>query len=211
MSDRSTEYFVAGAPRSNHSGQVIVYTVSGQKQLSVIDSERGKQVLRTGCLKFPSSWCTDNMCVKFVCCSARSALTSARCCAPWMSTTTVWRTSCWLAPPCLWAGRRRKRAESTSSQSPRWGSVAGRQTDTKSKKKQKNSAWLKARMFYLETMKKKQWHQVVALQFFSRCTCIEFVSVLWWPGHQNLGCVFNQPAGFLPQWLEIKFFSAFLP
>lgn len=44
VNDRSTEYFVAGAPRSNHSGQVIVYTVSAQKQLSVIDSERGKQV-----------------------------------------------------------------------------------------------------------------------------------------------------------------------
>ncbi|XP_075889449.1 integrin alpha-2 [Nelusetta ayraudi] len=44
ISDRSTEYFVAGAPRSNHSGQVIVYTVGAQKQLSVIDSERGKQI-----------------------------------------------------------------------------------------------------------------------------------------------------------------------
>lgn len=43
--DGSTEYFVAGAPRSNHSGQVIVYTVNTQKQLTIIDSERGKQVL----------------------------------------------------------------------------------------------------------------------------------------------------------------------
>lgn len=46
LSDGPTEYFVAGAPRSNHSGQVIVYTVNAQKQSTIIDSERGKQVLR---------------------------------------------------------------------------------------------------------------------------------------------------------------------
>uniref|UniRef100_A0A3Q1KCF9 VWFA domain-containing protein n=1 Tax=Anabas testudineus TaxID=64144 RepID=A0A3Q1KCF9_ANATE len=40
----STLYFVAGAPRSNHSGQVIVYTVNSQKQSTIIDSERGKQI-----------------------------------------------------------------------------------------------------------------------------------------------------------------------
>lgn len=45
LSDGSTEYFVAGAPRSNHSGQVIVYTLDGRKQVTIIDSERGKQVL----------------------------------------------------------------------------------------------------------------------------------------------------------------------
>uniref|UniRef100_A0A8C2WPL7 Integrin subunit alpha 2 n=1 Tax=Cyclopterus lumpus TaxID=8103 RepID=A0A8C2WPL7_CYCLU len=44
LSDRLTEYFVAGAPRSNHSGQVIVYTVNAQKQPAIIDSERGKQI-----------------------------------------------------------------------------------------------------------------------------------------------------------------------
>ncbi|XP_037536875.1 integrin alpha-2 [Nematolebias whitei] len=44
LSDGSTEYFVAGAPRSNHSGQVIVYTVKAGKQAAVIDSERGKQI-----------------------------------------------------------------------------------------------------------------------------------------------------------------------
>ncbi|XP_075955774.1 integrin alpha-2 [Anarhichas minor] len=44
LSDRLTEYFVAGAPRSNHSGQVIVYTVNVQKQTTIIDSERGKQI-----------------------------------------------------------------------------------------------------------------------------------------------------------------------
>ncbi|XP_068615862.1 integrin alpha-2-like [Brachionichthys hirsutus] len=44
LSDGSTEYFVAGAPRSNHSGQVIVYTVNAQKQTAIIDSERGKQI-----------------------------------------------------------------------------------------------------------------------------------------------------------------------
>ncbi|CAN9513002.1 unnamed protein product [Ophioblennius macclurei] len=44
ISDRSTEYFVAGAPRSNHSGQVIVYTVDAQRNFVVVDSERGKQI-----------------------------------------------------------------------------------------------------------------------------------------------------------------------
>ncbi|KAM7018333.1 integrin alpha-2 [Tautogolabrus adspersus] len=44
LSDGSTEYFVAGAPRSNHSGQVIVYTFNAQKQSAIIDSERGKQI-----------------------------------------------------------------------------------------------------------------------------------------------------------------------
>ncbi|XP_070759947.1 integrin alpha-2 [Enoplosus armatus] len=44
LSDASTEYYVAGAPRSNHSGQVIVYTVNAQKQSAIIDSERGKQI-----------------------------------------------------------------------------------------------------------------------------------------------------------------------
>ncbi|KAM9360202.1 integrin alpha-2 [Symphorus nematophorus] len=44
LSDGSIEYFVAGAPRSNHSGQVIVYTVNAQKQSAIVDSERGKQI-----------------------------------------------------------------------------------------------------------------------------------------------------------------------
>lgn len=45
LNDGRTQYFVAGAPRSNHTGQVIVYTLDSQKQTIVIDSERGKQVL----------------------------------------------------------------------------------------------------------------------------------------------------------------------
>ncbi|XP_060928114.1 integrin alpha-2 [Limanda limanda] len=44
LNDGSTLYFVAGAPRSNHSGQVIVYTVNAKKQTAIIDSERGKQI-----------------------------------------------------------------------------------------------------------------------------------------------------------------------
>ncbi|KAK2837878.1 hypothetical protein Q5P01_015090 [Channa striata] len=44
MSDGSTLWFVAGAPRSNHSGQVIVYTINAQKQSTIIDSARGKQI-----------------------------------------------------------------------------------------------------------------------------------------------------------------------
>lgn len=44
LSEGSTEYFVAGAPRSNHSGQVIVYTINAQKQSTIKDSQRGKQI-----------------------------------------------------------------------------------------------------------------------------------------------------------------------
>ncbi|XP_067378080.1 integrin alpha-2 isoform X1 [Channa argus] len=44
MNDGSTLYFVAGAPRSNHSGQVIVYTLNAQKKSTIIDSARGKQI-----------------------------------------------------------------------------------------------------------------------------------------------------------------------
>ncbi|KAK7934404.1 hypothetical protein WMY93_005300 [Mugilogobius chulae] len=44
LSDGYTEYYVAGAPRSNHSGQVIVYTFNAQKLVHVVDSERGKQI-----------------------------------------------------------------------------------------------------------------------------------------------------------------------
>uniref|UniRef100_A0A3P9NYM0 Integrin subunit alpha 2 n=1 Tax=Poecilia reticulata TaxID=8081 RepID=A0A3P9NYM0_POERE len=44
LTDGSTEYFVAGAPRSNHSGQVIIYTVNPQKQPTIVDTERGKQI-----------------------------------------------------------------------------------------------------------------------------------------------------------------------
>nr|XP_043882828.1 integrin alpha-2 [Solea senegalensis] len=44
LTEGSTVYFVAGAPRSNHSGQVIVYTVNAQKKTAVIDYERGKQI-----------------------------------------------------------------------------------------------------------------------------------------------------------------------
>lgn len=45
LRDGPTEYFVAGAPRSNHSGQVIVYTINAQKQSGIVDSQRGEQVL----------------------------------------------------------------------------------------------------------------------------------------------------------------------
>ena len=44
LSDGDRVYFVAGAPRSNHSGQVVVYTVNGQKRATVVDTARGKQV-----------------------------------------------------------------------------------------------------------------------------------------------------------------------
>uniref|UniRef100_H3DET2 Integrin subunit alpha 2 n=1 Tax=Tetraodon nigroviridis TaxID=99883 RepID=H3DET2_TETNG len=44
LNDGRTLYFVGGAPRSNHTGQVIVYTLDAQKQATVIDSEKGKQI-----------------------------------------------------------------------------------------------------------------------------------------------------------------------
>ncbi|KAJ8263058.1 hypothetical protein COCON_G00155150 [Conger conger] len=44
LNDRSSVYYVAGAPRSNHSGQVLVYTLDAQKQPRVIDSEKGEQI-----------------------------------------------------------------------------------------------------------------------------------------------------------------------
>lgn len=44
LNDGSSVYYVAGAPRSNHSGQVIVYTTNIKKQPTVIDSEKGEQV-----------------------------------------------------------------------------------------------------------------------------------------------------------------------
>ncbi|XP_062870087.1 integrin alpha-2 [Trichomycterus rosablanca] len=40
----STEYFVAGAPRSNHTGQIVVYTVKDQNQPIIKDSQRGDQI-----------------------------------------------------------------------------------------------------------------------------------------------------------------------
>ncbi|XP_048099786.1 LOW QUALITY PROTEIN: integrin alpha-2-like [Alosa alosa] len=44
LHDGAVQYYVAGAPRSNHSGQVIVYTLNSQRKLTVVDSERGKQI-----------------------------------------------------------------------------------------------------------------------------------------------------------------------
>uniref|UniRef100_A0A4W5M7C6 Integrin subunit alpha 2 n=1 Tax=Hucho hucho TaxID=62062 RepID=A0A4W5M7C6_9TELE len=44
LNDGSTEYYVAGAPRSNHTGQVIVYIINSKGQPTVIDSQRGDQI-----------------------------------------------------------------------------------------------------------------------------------------------------------------------
>lgn len=115
LSDGSTEYFVAGAPRSNHSGQVIVYTVNAQKQSAVIDSERGKQV-RRGCGIYISPPESPPSVAN---CSPRLGHTLEASCAPWMWTETGWQTSCWLVHPCSWASWREKKAGFTSSLSPR--------------------------------------------------------------------------------------------
>ncbi|KAF7700788.1 integrin alpha-2 [Silurus meridionalis] len=40
----STEYFVAGAPRSNHTGQVVVYTLNQQRKPEIRHSQRGDQI-----------------------------------------------------------------------------------------------------------------------------------------------------------------------
>ncbi|XP_045548477.1 integrin alpha-2 [Salmo salar] len=44
LNDGSMEYYVAGAPRSNHTGQVIVYIINSKGQPTVIDSQRGDQI-----------------------------------------------------------------------------------------------------------------------------------------------------------------------
>lgn len=44
LSDGRLEYYVAGAPRSNHTGQVVVYTLTSRGQPTVVDSQRGDQI-----------------------------------------------------------------------------------------------------------------------------------------------------------------------
>ncbi|XP_010875963.1 integrin alpha-2 isoform X5 [Esox lucius] len=44
LNDGTMEYYVAGAPRSNHTGQVIVYTINAKGQPIVLDSQRGDQI-----------------------------------------------------------------------------------------------------------------------------------------------------------------------
>ncbi|MBN3315480.1 ITA2 protein, partial [Atractosteus spatula] len=44
LTEGNTEYYVAGAPRSNHTGQVVVYNIDSQHQPKVIDSQRGEQI-----------------------------------------------------------------------------------------------------------------------------------------------------------------------
>ncbi|XP_063065775.1 integrin alpha-2-like [Engraulis encrasicolus] len=40
----STEYFVAGAPRANHSGLVVVYSMDSSMHASILDTQRGTQI-----------------------------------------------------------------------------------------------------------------------------------------------------------------------
>ncbi|KAM6984667.1 integrin alpha-2 [Aplochiton taeniatus] len=42
--DGAVEYFVAGAPRSNHTGLVVVYLLNSRGQPNVVDSQRGDQI-----------------------------------------------------------------------------------------------------------------------------------------------------------------------
>ncbi|XP_059400198.1 integrin alpha-2-like isoform X2 [Carassius carassius] len=42
--DGSSEFYVAGAPRAAHRGQVIVYSINSQNQPVIVDSQRGDQI-----------------------------------------------------------------------------------------------------------------------------------------------------------------------
>ncbi|KAF4108004.1 hypothetical protein G5714_010763 [Onychostoma macrolepis] len=44
VSDGSSEFYVAGAPRAVHRGQVVVYSLNSQNQPVIIDSQRGDQI-----------------------------------------------------------------------------------------------------------------------------------------------------------------------
>ncbi|XP_065146398.1 integrin alpha-2 isoform X1 [Paramisgurnus dabryanus] len=44
LTDGSSEFYVAGAPRAVHRGQVIVYTMNSQRQPVIVDSQRGDQI-----------------------------------------------------------------------------------------------------------------------------------------------------------------------
>ncbi|KAJ8285369.1 hypothetical protein GJAV_G00026040 [Gymnothorax javanicus] len=44
LRDGNSLYHVSGAPRSNHTGQVLVYTMDTENQPKVIDSEKGEQI-----------------------------------------------------------------------------------------------------------------------------------------------------------------------
>eukprot|EP00076_Gallus_gallus_P007617 XP_003643030.2 integrin alpha-2 isoform X1 [Gallus gallus] len=44
LSTQSSIYFVAGAPRSNYTGRVVVYDVDSQGNISIVQSQRGEQI-----------------------------------------------------------------------------------------------------------------------------------------------------------------------
>ncbi|XP_051765574.1 integrin alpha-2-like isoform X1 [Ctenopharyngodon idella] len=44
VTDGSSEFYVAGAPRAVHRGQVVVYTINSQGQPVIINSQRGDQI-----------------------------------------------------------------------------------------------------------------------------------------------------------------------
>ncbi|NXP70498.1 ITA2 protein, partial [Ramphastos sulfuratus] len=44
LSTQSSVYFVAGAPRSNYTGRVVVYDVDGGGNIAVVQSQRGEQI-----------------------------------------------------------------------------------------------------------------------------------------------------------------------
>ncbi|XP_009903366.2 integrin alpha-2 [Dryobates pubescens] len=44
LSTESSVYFVAGAPRSNYTGRVVVYDVDGDGNIAIVQSQRGEQI-----------------------------------------------------------------------------------------------------------------------------------------------------------------------
>uniref|UniRef100_H3B0E3 Integrin subunit alpha 2 n=1 Tax=Latimeria chalumnae TaxID=7897 RepID=H3B0E3_LATCH len=44
LTTKTSVLYVAGAPRSNHTGQVVVYSVSGEGSVTVLQSKRGDQI-----------------------------------------------------------------------------------------------------------------------------------------------------------------------
>lgn len=43
LSTQSSDYFVAGAPRSNYTGRVVVYDVDSDGNITIVQSQRGEQ------------------------------------------------------------------------------------------------------------------------------------------------------------------------
>lgn len=43
LSTQSSAYFVAGAPRSNYTGRIVIYDVDSDGNIVIVQSQRGEQ------------------------------------------------------------------------------------------------------------------------------------------------------------------------